>query len=155
MVPAAHALIRYDNSNWKSWPLPKGETSWAIFAEGLQALPDGRLVVRVTASHLLVFDPATGRYKTTPYPESKVIRLIAPGPEGQVLAEAIDPETKKTSLELFDGDRFRPFADSQKLGGSIELRAIEFLPGSGISGDAMYVGGPIRLAYGGTAPTKR
>lgn len=132
----AHSLIRFDNSSWKSWPLPKGETAWAIFTDGLQALPDGRIVVRVTADHLLVFDPARDRFNTVPYPPSKVIRMITGGPGGLVLAEALDTVTRSVSLDLFDGGGFRPFASPEQLGRKNELRSVVLSP----QGD-IYLGG--------------
>jgi len=132
----AHSLIRFDNSKWKSWPLPKGETAWAIFANGLQALPDGRMVVRVTDSHLLVFDPDREAFATVPYPASQVIRMITRGPDGLVLAEAIDPAAGTDSLDLFDGASFRPFASPEQLGGNNEFRSVEVTP----EGD-IYLGG--------------
>jgi len=133
---AANSLLRYGNSKWTTWPLPKGETAWAIFADGLQPLPDGRIVIRVTANHLLVFDPLSSRFKAVSYPGSRTVRMISPGPGGSVIAETVESGSVDPSLDLFDGDRFRPLATHEKMGDVADIRSVRIAP----NGD-IYTGG--------------
>jgi len=107
---AAHELIRYDNTSWASFPLPKGETAWAIFTEGPGVLPDGRLVILTTASHWLIFDPKRRTFSVTVHPEKRTLRLFVPGPGGSLIAETYPAGSSSgMTLESYDGKGFRPF----------------------------------------------
>jgi len=107
---SAQNLIRYDNSAWTTFPLPKGETAWAIYTDGLAVLPDGRLVILTTASHWLIFDPAKGTYSVVEHPRKRTLRLFEQGPDGKLIAETY-PAGSSTgmTLESYDGHKFRPY----------------------------------------------
>lgn len=113
---SAHALIRYDNSKWASFPLPKGETAWSLFTEGPGLLPDGRMVILTTASHWLVFDPGRHTFRVVEHPEKRVLRLFVPCPDGKLIAETYPAGSSSgMTLETFDGHEFRPFPGPGKL----------------------------------------
>ena len=106
---SAHDLIRYDNSTWASFPLPRGETAWAIFTEGPGVLPDGRLVILTTAAHWLTFDPKVHMFRVVEHPEKRTLRLFVQGPDGKLIAETYPAGSSSgMTLESFDGHQFRP-----------------------------------------------
>ena len=113
---SAHDLIRYDNSTWTSFPLPRGETAWAIFTEGPGVLPDGRLVILTSGSHWLIFDPERHTFHTVEHPGKRTLRLFVPGPDGRLIAETYPAGSSKgMTLESFDGHEFREFLGPGKL----------------------------------------
>jgi len=134
---AAHSLIRLSDSTWTSWPLPKGETAWAIFSEGLQPLPDGRIAILVTAGHLLVFQPSQGKFRTVPNPESRTVRMVTSSPSAGVIVETVDSGSANPVLETFDGDSFHPLATSiiQRIP-TLDMRSVRIAS----NGD-LYMGG--------------
>ena len=66
-----HALFRFDNAKWSSFPLPKGESPWEIFTNGLAALPDGTLAIRTTSKDLLIFDPSRKDFSMVKHPQGQ------------------------------------------------------------------------------------
>ena len=107
---SAQNLIRYDNSTWTAYPLPKGETAWAVFTDALAVLPDGRLVVLTSASHWLIFDPAKGTFHVLQHPRNRILRVFQQQPDGSLIAETY-PAGSSTgmTLESFDGKEFHPY----------------------------------------------
>jgi hypothetical protein len=143
---AAHALIRYDNSKWKTWALPRGETAWAIFTQGMQIFRDGRVVIRVTANHLLLFNPETGHFRAITHPKGRVVRMLQQTADGEVLAEtsegrADNGKLSDVSLEKFDGENFTQIAGTEQMGHSKEVRSVAIQPGGDILvGTQYYLG---------------
>jgi diguanylate cyclase (GGDEF)-like protein len=107
---SAQNLIRYDNATWTAYPLPKGETAWAVFTEALAVLPDGRFVVLTSASHWLIFDPAKGTFHVMQHPQNRILRVFQQQPDGTLIAETY-PARSSTgmTLESFDGKDFHPY----------------------------------------------
>ena len=130
---SAHALLCLDESGtsrsrWSSYPLPEGETAWAVFTEGLGVLPDGRIAIRTTSPHLLVFDPVAGSFRTVRHPGKSTLRLMVSEPEGKILVEVYDSNSSHARIETFDGYRFQPFIEAEKLGGKSDNRTLSLGP---------------------------
>jgi diguanylate cyclase (GGDEF)-like protein len=123
---SAQNLIRYDNSAWTAYPLPKGETAWAVFTDALAVLPDGRLVILTSSSHWLIFDPAKGTFHLLQHPRNRVLRVFQQQPDGSLIAETY-PAGSSTgmTLESFDGKEFHPYLGPGYLA---DLRAIHVRP---------------------------
>jgi diguanylate cyclase (GGDEF)-like protein len=125
---AARALLCLDGSRWSLYPLPGGESSWAIFTEALGVLPDGRIVLETASQHALIFDPVTARFHTLQHPGNKAMRLMIAEPGGKILFGVYAPGTTKSAIESYDGQRFTPFIAEGKLGGHIDNRSLAFGP---------------------------
>src|SRR5665213_1667960 len=125
---AAHSLICLANGKWLSYPLPRGETAWAIFTQGLGVLADGRIVIRTTSAHLTIFDPAKNTFSIVLHPLKYTIRMLAYNPGGPIMAETHSPFTGTTQIEIFDGSRFLPFLGPDKTGGQRDIRTVGFGP---------------------------
>ena len=115
---AAHALLCLDGSRWSSYPLPGGDTAWAIFTDSLGVLPDSRIVIRTMSSYVLIFDPAAGSFRKVQHPGNVTVRLMAPQPGGKILFDVFHRDTSISTVDSFDGRQFAPFADSEKLWGA-------------------------------------
>jgi diguanylate cyclase (GGDEF)-like protein len=106
---AGHQLIRYDNSCWETYPLPKGDSAWAIFTEGLRVLPDGELLILTSDSHWLIFDPVRHAFRRQAHPEGRVLRLFEPGKGGKLIVETYPPGSSSgVKFDTFDGHSFQP-----------------------------------------------
>jgi len=112
---SAHNLIRYDNSAWAVFPLPKGLTSWDVFTEGPAVLPDGRLVI-LTNSGWQIFDPDRRTFEALKHPGKRTLRLFVQGADGKLIAETYPPGSSVgMTLESFDGHEFRPYLGPERL----------------------------------------
>jgi hypothetical protein len=106
---AAHELIRFDNSAWATFPLPREETAWPVYTEGPAALSDGRLVILTTSRHWLCFDPQREEFHVVEHPKKRDMRAFVQGPDGKVIGESYPAGSSGgMTLESFDGRRFRP-----------------------------------------------
>jgi diguanylate cyclase (GGDEF)-like protein len=122
---SASSLICFDNQRWKTFSLPKGQQTWAVYTESLAALPDGKIVLRTTSPNPLTFDPRTERFGTLEYPEGRDIRLFVSHPEGlvvQTISQANDRSTFR--LEIYNGRTFRTILDNGVVEGGDDLRTI-------------------------------
>jgi diguanylate cyclase (GGDEF)-like protein len=107
---SARNLIRYDNSTWTAYPLPKGESAWAVFTDSLAVLPNGQIVVLTSAAHWLIFDPAKGSFRVLQHPRNRILRVFQQQPDGSLIAETY-PAGSSTgmTLERYDGKDFQPY----------------------------------------------
>ena len=136
---SAHDLIRYDNSTWAAYPLPRGETAWSIFTEGPGILPDGRLVILTTTPHWLVFDPRLHTFQVQEHPQKRTLRLFIQAADGGLIGETY-PAGSSTgmTLESFDGHEFRPFLGPGHLN---DLRNLHVRPNGDIwAGGTLFFG---------------
>jgi diguanylate cyclase (GGDEF)-like protein len=148
---SAQNLIRYDNSTWTAYPLPKGETAWAVFTDALAVLPDGRLVILTSASHWLIFDPAKGTFHVLQHPRNRTLRVFQQQPDGSLIAETY-PAGSSTgmTLESFDGKEFHPYLGPGYLG---DLRTIHVRPNGEIwAGSTSFFGVFRDSRVSGSAP---
>jgi diguanylate cyclase (GGDEF)-like protein len=122
---AAHALLCLDGSRWSSYPLPRGDTAWAIFTDALDVLPDGRIAIRTMSPYVLIFDPAAGSFRKLQHPGNVTVRLMAPQPGGKILFDVFHLDTLISTVESFDGWQFAPFADSDKLSGGVDGAGVD------------------------------
>jgi len=125
---AAHALICLNGDVWSTYPFPHGETSWAVFTEGLGVLPDGRVVIRTTSSHVLLFDPLTSVFSAVQHPGKNSMRLMIAQPGGRILFEVYPADTQKSIVEAFDGRNFTPLMGEAELGWHTDNRSFAFGP---------------------------
>ncbi len=125
---AAGQLIRFSNQTWSTFPLPKGETPWAVFTQGLAVLSDGRIAVATTSRHLLIFDPRSGRFSVYEHPAGLATRMFAGQRDGTLLVELYPPGSKNIEIQSFDGQTFHPFIDARQLNGITDLRSLVVAP---------------------------
>ncbi|MEW6234399.1 MAG: ATP-binding protein [Candidatus Omnitrophota bacterium] len=108
-------LLRLQNQEWKIYPLPDGFSAYQWEPNGVAYLKNGQLAIRNTNSVLLLFDPETEQFRVVNHPQGKKISLIFPRKDGSIWIQAEDKTSTRQrfvySLEIYDGDSFRPFAD--------------------------------------------
>lgn len=150
---SAQNLIRYDNSAWTAYPLPKGETSWAVFIDSLAVLPDGRIVVLTSASHWLIFDPAKGTFHVLQHPRNRILRVFQQQPDGSLIAETY-PAGSSTgmTLERFDGKDFYPYLGTGYL--HDDLRYIHVRPNGEIWAGGTSFFGVVKNSAGAPVPAQ-
>jgi diguanylate cyclase (GGDEF)-like protein len=120
----ASTLTCLDNQHWQTFPLPRGQQTWAVFTESLAALPDGRIALITTSGNLLTFDPRTQGFAIVKHPEGRDIRVFVPHPEG-LLAQTVVPGNDTTyRLEVYNGRTFRTMLDRGSVQTGDDLRSL-------------------------------
>ena len=125
---SASQLICFDGKGWSTFPLPRGETPWAIFTDGLTVLPNGMIAIVTASPHILVFDPVAKRFSVIKHPGAIVTRMFVKQRDGSILVETSPLGSKDVSVEQFDGRNFFPFIPRDKLAGITDLRSILVAP---------------------------
>jgi streptogramin lyase len=104
-------LVRFDGSNWKIYPLPKGQRTNPYQARSLVLLADGRVVLHAAEGiAFLVFNPGSESFASFPSPDRGSIWAMSAAVEGGVWMETVD-SARRHRLNLFDGAGFRFITD--------------------------------------------
>jgi diguanylate cyclase (GGDEF)-like protein len=136
---SAHSLLCLDGSQWSSFPLPKGESPWTVFTDGIAVMRDGRLVLNTSNSHLLVFDPVRRAFHVIRHPQNRRTHSFVQRSDGRLLVETYPEGSKHGGIfEVFDGSLFSPLTTRRQAWGDFELRALRIG-----SNDEIWVGGTL------------
>ncbi len=109
------ALARLDKDQWKIYPFPPGDTADAYMTGSFWPLPDGRLAFLVNnRPGLLVFDPQREKFEELSHPSGRHISWISPRRDGTFWIFTFDRNnTRRSTLEIFDGETFRLVTELQ------------------------------------------
>ncbi len=109
-MSATDCVLEVDGDKWTRHDLPAGFHT-TIQTNGLAALPDGRILVKVVridrSDAALAMDTRTGRFTVLMHPQGRAITLLAQRPAGGVWVASEVKGTPGFRLEIYDGACFR------------------------------------------------
>ncbi len=107
---ATQALLEFDGRRWRRHALPAGYSTHTVQTDGLNLLPDGRLLVKVMRTDrtdaVLLFDPRAGRFTPFLHPDGRPITLLCSRSQGGIWVATESPHTPGFRLEIYDGAAF-------------------------------------------------
>ena len=112
---ATEYLLELNGAIWSKYPLPPGLRTHTVQTNSVCILADGRIVLKAMrpdqSSVALIFDPNRSRFQELVHPEKREINFLRPRADGAMWAATVSSRAPGLRLEVYDGSRFRTFAE--------------------------------------------